>query len=438
MKVHFIAQPQVQLGTLLNAALNSTERPARVVLVSAFASLQAVLRLKSKLVELHKAGTAVRVVVGVDMGGTSKEVLKELASWPVEVFIFKNRKGGVTFHPKLYVVESAKTAEVFLGSNNLTDGGLYGNYEGAVRVSYVLPDDAAELGSAIAELGKFIEPVPPVGRRLDAAYLALLVLRKDIPDEAEARQRRKIASGNAPLEGLADNVFGFEDTPKPPPLPIAVKNVVIAAIQHQMTEHGKKKAAVRAAARKAAKAAAGADKPVPAPVPEDDIRNFAPLAQITPVAFYLELTTTNGAAGNLPGEQRIPLEALHAAHDFWGWPDKYTESVNPRKGLNASGKRRVYLERKPFWRVHVFNDASKDITIGVRMYYVAANSDFRFHSGDLAKWATAGDLVRITAVEGKDYLYECVLAVKGTPQHEAWQALCSPTSGKSPRMFGYS
>ena len=71
MKVHFIAQPQVQLGTLLNAALNSTERPAGVVLVSAFASLQAVLRLKSKLLELHEAGTTVRVVVGVDMGGTS-------------------------------------------------------------------------------------------------------------------------------------------------------------------------------------------------------------------------------------------------------------------------------------------------------------------------------------------------------------------------------
>lgn len=438
MKVHFIAQPQVQLGTLLNAALNSTEKPTSVVLVSAFASLQAVLRLKSKLLELRKAGTAVRMVVGVDMGGTSKEVLKELAAWPVDVFIFKNRKGGVTFHPKLYVVESAKTAEVFLGSNNLTDGGLYGNYEGAVRVSYALPGEVAELARAKTELGKFIDPPAPVGRKLDAGYLALLLLRKDIPDEAEARQRRKIASGNAPSEGPAADAFGFEDTPRPPSLPLAVKDVVIAAIQHQMAEQDKKKAAARTAARKAAKAAAAANKPAPAPLPEEDIRDFVPLAQITPVAFYLELTTTDGAAGNLPGEQRIPLEAFHAAHDFWGWPDEYTESVNPRKGLNAGGKRRVYVERKPRWRVHVFGDVTKDITIGVRMYYVAANSDFRFYSGKLAKWATDGDLVRITAVEGKDYLYECVLAVKGTPQHTAWQALCSPTSGKSPRMFGYS
>ena len=438
MKVHFIAQPQVQLGTLLNAALNSTERPAGVVLVSAFASLQAVLRLKSKLLELHEAGTTVRVVVGVDMGGTSKEVLKELATWPVEVFIFKNRKGGVTFHPKLYIVEFAKTAEVFLGSNNLTDGGLYGNYEGAVQVTYALPGDAAELARAKTELGKFIDPAAPVGRKLDAEYVALLQLRKDIPDEMEARLRRKVARGNTPIEGPAADAFGFEETPRPPALPLAVKNVVIAAIQRQMAEQDKKKAAVRASAKKAAKAAAAANKPAPAAVPEDDIRDFVPLAQITPVAFYLELTTTNGAARNIPGEQRIPLEALHAAHDFWGWPGEYTERVNPRKGPTAGGKRRMYLERKPRWRVYVVGDPTKDITIGVRMYYVAANSDFRFHSGNLAKWATAGDLVQISAVEGKDYLYECALAVKGTPQHQAWQALCSPTSGKSPRMFGYS
>jgi HKD family nuclease len=435
MRVNFIAQPQVQLGTLLTAALNATAIPTSVVLVSAFASLQAVLRLKARLCALHAGGAAVRMVVGVDMGGTSKEVLKELASWPIEVYVFKNRKSGVTFHPKLYIVEAASTAEVFLGSNNLTDGGLYGNYEGAVRVSYALPAEAVELTRAKTELSKFINPAMPVGRRLDADYLQLLLLRRDIPDEAEARIRRKLARGANPPDGAAPDAFGFESTPGAPSLPMEVKNVVIAAVQHQLDELAAKKTAQKKAKTKAAAAGAvlvsGAEQEV-------DIRAFAPLAQIAPAAFYLELTTTDGNAGNIPGEQRVPLEALHAAHEFWGWPDSYAESVNPRKGPNAGGIRRVYLSRKPLWRVRSAVDPAKDVTVGVRMYYVVANSDFRFHSGDLKNWAQAGDLVRIVPIENQPYEYECTLAVAGTPQHAAWAALCGPTSGKSPRMFGYS
>lgn len=435
MRVNFIAQPQQQLGTLLSTALNATPAPTGVVLVSAFASLQAVLRLKARLSALHAGGASVRVVVGVDMGGTSKEVLKELASWPIEVYVFKNRKGGVTFHPKLYIVEAANAAEVFLGSNNLTDGGLYGNYEGAVRVSYSLPADAVELTRAKTELSKFISPSLPVGRRLDAPYLQLLLLRRDIPDEAEARKRRKEARGAGAPGGAVTDVFGFESTPGAPALPMEVKNVVIAAVQHQLDELAAKKTAQKRAKTKAV--AAGAT-PASTVEPVFDVRSFTPLAQIAPTAFYLELTTTDGAAGNIPGEQRVPLEALHAAHEFWGWPDAYAESVNPRKGPNAGGIRRVYLSRKPLWRVRSASDQSKDVTVGVRMYFVVANSDFRFHSGDLKNWAQAGDLVRINPVEDQPYAYECTLAVAGTAEHAAWAALCGPTSGKSPRMFGYS
>lgn len=435
MQVNFIAQPQVQLGMLLTASLNAAATPTSVVLVSAFASFQAVLRLKARLCALHAGGTAVRMVVGVDMGGTSKEVLKELASWPVEVYVFKNRKSGVTFHPKLYIVEAANTAEVLLGSNNLTDGGLYGNYEGAVRVSYSLPADAIELTKAKTELSKFISPALPVGRRLDAAYLQLLLLRRDIPDEAEARTRRRLARGTASPNGAAADAFGFESTLGAPALPMEVKNVVLAAVQHQLDELAAKKIAQKKAKTKAD--AAGVVR-LPGSEPDFDIRSFTPLAQISPAAFYLELTTTDGKAGNIPGEQRIPLEALHAAHEFWGWPDSYAESVNPRKGPNAGGIRRVYLSRKPLWRVRSAIDKSKDVTVGVRMYYVVANSDFRFHSGALKNWAQAGDLVRIIPVENECYAYECTLAVAGTPEHAVWTALCGPTSGKSPRMFGYS
>ncbi len=448
MQVNFVAQPQTQLGTLLNAALNASETPTNVILVSAFASLQAVLRLKGRLSELHGSGAAVRVVVGVDMGGTSKEVLTELASWPIEVFVFKNRKSGVTFHPKFYIVETGKTAEIFLGSNNLTDGGLYGNYEGAAHVSYELPADSAELAKAKLELDKFINPALPVGRKLDADFLQLLLLRHDIPDEAETRRRRKEArAGSGPASPPVD-AFGFESTQGPPQLPVEVQQVVLAAVRHQLDELAQTKRQEQRRARttrKQASSTGAATTAVPTE-PVIDARTFVPLAQLNPNCFYLELTATSSSRGPLsggqqtkiPGEQRVPLEAINAAHEFWGWPDNYIEARNPRRGNVASGEDRVYFNWKPKWRLRQIGVAQNDVVKNIRMYLYQNSSDYRFYSSDLARWAKAGDMIQLTRCEDQPYHYECVLAVAGTPEHAAWKARCTLGSAHSPRVFAFA
>ena len=59
MLINFIAQPQQQLGSLLTVAIGAPNTPTKVTLVSAFASLTAVLRLKKRLHELKAAGTLV-------------------------------------------------------------------------------------------------------------------------------------------------------------------------------------------------------------------------------------------------------------------------------------------------------------------------------------------------------------------------------------------
>lgn len=444
MLVNFIAQPERQLGTLLTTAISAPKIPTKLTIVSAFASLTAILRLKQRLHELRVTGALVRIVVGVDMGGTGKEVLQELATWDVEVFIFKNKKGSVTFHPKLYIVETAGSAEIFLGSNNLTDGGLYGNYEGAVQVTYNLPEDKAELDKAKAQLSKFIEPGPPVGKILDAEYLAVLLARKDIPDAKETRKKFKAAKAEEGEYTLAvANAFGYEPTQGPPNLPIELQQVVMAAVRHQLDylQVTKKKARKDfvASLKSAQAAAAATGTQVVLPTETEPVPTvITPIAQITPNAFYLELTATQGVSGNIPGEQRIPLEALNAAQDFFGWPDNYTKSINPRKGLSAPGIRRVYYEWKPSWRVYSTSDATKDVTVNVRMYFVQANSDYRFHVGNLVKWANAGDIVRITRHENGPHEYECALALSGTPTHAQWKAICALGSTHSPRVFGFS
>ncbi|RQR34801.1 phospholipase D-like domain-containing protein [Burkholderia sp. Bp9142] len=443
MRIDFIAQPAQQLGNLLEAALASAVSPTRVVLVSAFASRQAVLRLKRRLHELHTGGTAVRVVVGVDMGGTSKEVLQELSRWPFEVFVFKNRKSGVTFHPKLYLVEAPTAGEIFLGSNNLTEGGLYRNYEGAVQVSYSLPDDAAEFATAKNQLSKFIEPGAPIGRILDNGYLQWLVARNEIPSEVEIRQGRRLARGAGTPQDEGASLYGFEPTAGPPQLPLEVQQVVIAAVRSQIDELKEAKATAqrirRAEERKSKKAAApGSSVALPVPETQPEFVSLTPLAQIAPTAFYLELTATEGKSSEIPGEQRIPLEAVSAAQDFWGWPDNYVRSVNPRKGEGAGGEERVYFNWKPVWRVRSISDAAKEVINGVRMYFYQNSSDFRFYSGALVGWAKAGDFIRITRGENQPYTYDCALAIAGTPEHAEWKSYCPPATGRSPRLFGFS
>ena len=118
--------------------LKANPAPQKVTFVSAFAAWQTVMRFKTQLLALAAAGCQIRIILGVDMGGTNKEVLEEIGTWPVEVLIFKNRTVGHTFHTKLYLVEWNGRANIFAGSNNMTEGGFYRNYELISHRSFTL------------------------------------------------------------------------------------------------------------------------------------------------------------------------------------------------------------------------------------------------------------------------------------------------------------
>ncbi len=88
--------------------------------------------------------------------------------------MIKNRYPGHTFHPKVYVVEHAATATVIVGSNNLTEGGFFSNYEAATLATFDLPTDAEEYQSARQELGVFLDPMGDDVLPLDEALIETL------------------------------------------------------------------------------------------------------------------------------------------------------------------------------------------------------------------------------------------------------------------------
>jgi len=214
MKISTVSQPETQLGKEIDRLLNEDVVYARIVFVSAFVALRTILRLRERLLEQMQNGALLRLTVGIDLGGTSREVLEELLRWNCETFVFHNTISRATFHPKAYLFESAATATLFVGSNNLTEGGFYTNYEAATRYDFELPADATEYERLLRPLAPFVEPQGSTVQQLNAALIETLVARGELPSEAEARQRRREQADASRRSG--------ENVPQSPFAPVAI------------------------------------------------------------------------------------------------------------------------------------------------------------------------------------------------------------------------
>lgn len=416
MKVEYIAQPDTQLGKVLSDLLDSDPNPSRVVFVSAFVSVQTLMRVKKQVLDLKAAGASIRFVLGIDLGGTSQEALAEVLSWGIDCRIVNHRLPGHTFHPKLYMFEWDEKAAVIIGSNNITEGGFFNNYEGAAHITYYLPHDADDFNIACDDLNRFLDPDGPVVKLLTDELLKDLIDRGDVPTEEEARMSRAASrKPKAKGDGKKEPLFGAEDFDPPPPLPADFLERLIKDVRKRRS--GAKKATEKATAEK--KVAA---KPI-----DDTVSDT-----VRPAAFYMTLPTLQG--DNIPGEGRIPLEAVELAKEFWGWPDEYSKEVSPRQGQG-----RVYWNWRPKWRIWDVTAPGDITTQEVRMYMYENSSDFRFYVRPLVNaGADLGDVVRIRRIAESDAEFECVLARQGTPEYDNWIKSCTQPVRNSTRRFGYA
>lgn len=221
MIITTITQPESQLGSEISELLDSETVYARVIFVSAFVALRTVLRLREQLLRHVENGANLRFTLGIDLGGTSREALDELLRWNCETFIFHNTIARATFHPKAYLFETATTATFFVGSNNLTDGGFYTNYEAAVRYDFEFPNDKDEYERLLRPLAPFLSPQGATVQLLDADLIQTLVARGELPSEAEARQHRREQKQrrNQDRGDIPDSPFAPVATHLPPLLP---------------------------------------------------------------------------------------------------------------------------------------------------------------------------------------------------------------------------
>ena len=174
--------------------------------------------LSDRLANFLRHGGQLSVIVGIDMQNTTREGLKALLDLEeygrCETFVYHNEAGGV-FHPKLYLFRNEEEARLIVGSNNITQAGLYVNVEAGLQVDTDV--NASVVTQALDALSSWKDTTSRLAMRLDRDFLARLSDEGYVPDEAGARNElrqesaRRAGRGTPPL--FASRRF------VPPPFP---------------------------------------------------------------------------------------------------------------------------------------------------------------------------------------------------------------------------
>jgi HKD family nuclease len=215
------------------------EAVTAVDVATAWVRASGLVHVQTGLIDALGRGAAVRVVVGIDADNTSEEGLRGLleiadrgAPNQMRVYVRHNEAGPI-FHPKLYVFRTADQVRAYIGSNNLTQSGLFQNDELSVRVRQ------PRGGQLDAQLEQLIRRVTrledPLNKRLTPPLLERLIGRGYIKAEARLIATQRARSG---LARVKDPIFGSERRvpvrpalPAAPPVTIAATSVAPVAVR---------------------------------------------------------------------------------------------------------------------------------------------------------------------------------------------------------------
>jgi HKD family nuclease len=377
---------ETRLGDLLRHNLESTEWTEFRAAV-AFVKASGVRHIADALTSFSTHGK-VRISVGIDFGGTSVEGLEAL--WDCiehkgDIWVCHN-EAAVTFHPKLYLFRNDTVAKLFVGSGNLTEGGLFTNYEVFIALDLSAADPAS--AHVLAQVERMLErwslEAPPgFAQKLDGSLLEALQREGYIESEASilhhdpAVERRQ--------RPLFPTIF---------PWPVRSK--------FRESARTSERSVVLAGPR-------GPEGPVYS-------------------GFLMTLHQTDVGVGQIvPGTSRrspeifIPLRARDYAPAFWGWPGEFTQ--DPKKLGKKDRRVKVRL--------------GDDVFEAVLMTWPDKH-DLRLRSEKVRTASRIGDLLWMRRSAVAEYSYDIEIVPKGSEQfYELIDFCVNRVPGRSSRIWGY-
>ncbi|MCI0609553.1 MAG: phospholipase D family protein [Anaerolineae bacterium] len=226
MKISVVLQPSnAEMGEIIKNLLSSqTPFYNNVWLISAFANAQVIQRITPNILDAKERGANINIVVGFDVKSTSAEALKRINSLGVNSVLVHNARAGHTFHPKIYLFEAAgEKAEVFVGSSNLTDGGLYTNYEASTSITFEFPVDDKEYDQFFSSIEIYLKPKGTTVQPLTQELIDILVKRGEVPTEKEIRKIQAKILKPKKKANIPKSPFGVEKIKRPPTLRKSLK-----------------------------------------------------------------------------------------------------------------------------------------------------------------------------------------------------------------------
>lgn len=158
----------------------------------AFASVSGINNLLDKINAFRAAGGDVKLFVGIDLHGTSKEALQLLLDQGIRTVIVYS-PNNVIYHPKVYAFEGEPKSRVLVGSSNLTGRGLFQSIEATVCIT--VDNDEDEQGVAFitdiyTHYNEIINGQHRSSEVLTPELLDLLIANKLVLPEKENRVRQ--------------------------------------------------------------------------------------------------------------------------------------------------------------------------------------------------------------------------------------------------------
>ena len=168
--------PSRPFGRILRTVIDE-DRWTHIDIAVAYCRMSGLRLVNDALVRFIERGGALNIVVGIDSnnGGTSREAIerllhyKSIAPERVQVVIchFATETGSPrhAFHPKIYAFSNENHGRAYIGSHNLTRGGLQNNIEVAVENSGPIEGNRV-ISDAIGFVRELIGNGPPRCRSL--------------------------------------------------------------------------------------------------------------------------------------------------------------------------------------------------------------------------------------------------------------------------------
>ena len=376
MDAQLMTNGEAAFGDALNDALGDGGF-AKALISVAWAKVSGVSLLYDAAQRFIARGGTLHVNVGVDHRGTSLEallMLLNLVADSAESRIVHNAHPACTFHRKVYIFLGEERSRAFVGSANLTMGGLYTNDEVMLRMDL----SATEDGDVVEQLLQAHEACSALPREL-ALPLTLRNVRR-LAEAGYLAPERPAATSSRPGSGRtgARAIFGSRTPRFPGTRPAASGTEAVQGIL--LPEEG-----------------------VPA-------IGLPPRAEAAPAAFVMVMTGFDATRrrGHSP-DILLPKRA----RDDWPafWPEM--EQVRGDK----------HLHEEAYVSLCVITN-NQQVQTDARIYTHPSKSEFRLNCAELQQQAGAGDILFLGLADADDCDYVAVVVREGTDVHAQLLNLC--------------